>query len=168
MTKVRVLRGGNKVEVMDVTDNSFCPTGKGGGVDPTCSPGGKSVGGGGGKSNSSGKGGAGNLKNDDMVKKMVSSSQKGSEIADYAASKHGFTEAHWEQVLKHKGFDSRDPKVKSKLVDKIDQLQFQYTPEGKAANKLAKESAQKKRAETKAAQAAALAKFKKRMQSRKR
>lgn len=50
MSKVRVLRGGNKVEVVDVTDNSFCPTGKGGGVDPTCGKGGK------GKVRSSGSG----------------------------------------------------------------------------------------------------------------
>lgn len=164
--KLQVLKNGGTVEV-DQVDNVFCPTGQGGGVDPSCKVGGK--GGSGGSAAGSKSGGSpGNLKDDDLVKKMVTSGQKGSEIADYAASKHGFTESHWEQVLKHKGFDSRDPKVKSKLVDKIDQLQFQYTPEGKSAKKTAKEAAQKKRAETKAAKDAALAKFKKRMQSRKR
>lgn len=34
--KVQVLKGG---PIVDVVNNAFCPTGKGGGVDPTCSPG---------------------------------------------------------------------------------------------------------------------------------
>ena len=41
MTRVRVLNSGDIVDVVDVTDNAFCPTGKGGGVDPTCGKGGK-------------------------------------------------------------------------------------------------------------------------------
>lgn len=40
--KVQVLKGGSVVEVVD---NAFCPTGKGGGVDPTCGSGGGDKGG---------------------------------------------------------------------------------------------------------------------------
>lgn len=38
--KIHVLKGGQKVEVVD---NAFCATGAGGGVDPTCSPGKQSL-----------------------------------------------------------------------------------------------------------------------------
>lgn len=38
MMEVQVLKNGQRIEVTQI-DNSFCPTGRGGGVDPTCSPG---------------------------------------------------------------------------------------------------------------------------------
>lgn len=38
--RLQVLKDGKTVEVTQV-DNAFCPTGKGGGVDPTCGKGGK-------------------------------------------------------------------------------------------------------------------------------
>lgn len=56
--KLQVLKNGNRVEV-DQVDNVFCPTGQGGGVDPTCKRGGK--GGRGGSGRKGGKG-AGKIK----------------------------------------------------------------------------------------------------------
>lgn len=38
MVKLQVLKGGPVVDVVDV-ENAFCPTGEGGGVDPTCGKG---------------------------------------------------------------------------------------------------------------------------------
>lgn len=39
--KLQVLKNGDRIEV-DQVDNVFCPTGQGGGVDPSCKRGGKS------------------------------------------------------------------------------------------------------------------------------
>lgn len=150
--KIQVLKDGPVVEVE--VANSFCPTGKGGGVDPSC--GGEK---GGAAAGSSGS----NMAGDELVQKMTKSDQRGSEIADYASSKKGFTESHWEQVIKHPGFVSRDPKVKAKLVSKIDKLQSQYTPEARKAAAEKKKASSEKRKATKAATLARVKEIRARM-----
>lgn len=89
MTKVRVLNGGNVVDVVDV-DNAFCPTGKGGGVDPTCGKGGNKKGKTAAKKSGTGIGGntLSNLrlrnkyKDDAVVKKHTEEGNRLSEKAD--------------------------------------------------------------------------------------